>query len=55
MSEFIAMGGYAQFVWPSYAAVMLALAWNVFASRREHRVAKEEARRRLAVESDPGA
>lgn len=54
MSEFLAMGGYAQYLWPSYAMVAVALGWNIFTSRREHRAAVAEARRRIAVESEAG-
>ncbi len=54
MSEFLAMGGYAQYLWPSYAMVAVALGWNIFTSRREHRAAVAEARRRIAVESEVG-
>ena len=35
MSEFLAMGGYAFFVWGSYGAAVLVFAWNVIAPRRE--------------------
>lgn len=52
MSEFLAMGGYAQYVWPSYAIALLAIFWNIWASRRELRAAREEARRRLAVDNE---
>lgn len=55
LRQFLAMGGYAQYLWPSYAIVAMALVWNIFASRRAHRAAIEEARRRVAVESESGA
>ena len=34
MSEFLAMGGYAQFLWPAYALALLALVVNVVVARR---------------------
>ena len=29
MSEFLRMGGYAAFVWPSFALAAVVVAWNV--------------------------
>jgi heme exporter protein D len=37
VSEFLAMGGYAFYVWSSYAAGALVLAWNVVAPLRARR------------------
>ena len=37
MSEFLAMGGYAFYVWGSYGAGLLVLAWNVVAPLRARR------------------
>ena len=40
MSHFLAMGGYAQFVWPAYAvavAVLGGLAWQSLAAHRRTR------------------
>ena len=37
MSEFLAMGGYATFVWPSYAAAALILIGLAAASWRARR------------------
>jgi heme exporter protein D len=45
MTEFLAMGGYAVFVWPSYAVSALVLVGLVWLSRR----AARRARARLAV------
>ncbi len=47
LTTFLSMGGYAEFVWPSYAVVLTVLVWNVIAARRSHRRAAEEALRRL--------
>ena len=53
MSHFLAMGGYARFVWPSYAATLLLIALNIVWARRLLRQARREARRRLAMPSTP--
>ena len=41
MSDFLAMGGYAAFVWPSYGISLVALAaaawWTVAAERKLRR------------------
>ena len=36
MAEFFNMGGYAQFVWPSYGLVALVLWLNWYLPRRQH-------------------
>jgi len=42
MKEFFAMGGYAFFVWTSYALVALVMIGNVFAARmKRKRIFKE--------------
>ena len=46
--EFLNMGGYAAFVWPSYAVALVVLIGNVLAARTSHRRAVTEARRRAA-------
>lgn len=55
MSDFLAMGGYAQFLWPAYALTLLAIFANVIAARRAHAAALEEARRRLAMQDEEQA
>jgi heme exporter protein D len=52
MAEFFAMGGYAQFLWPSYALAILALVVNVIVARRHLAAARNEARRRLEVRAE---
>lgn len=47
MSEWLQMGGYAAYVWPSYGIFLIILAVNVVSARRAHRTAKRAARRRL--------
>ncbi|MDZ7749305.1 MAG: heme exporter protein CcmD [Halofilum sp. (in: g-proteobacteria)] len=44
--EFLAMGGYAAFVWPSYALAVIVLVANVVAPHvRERRLLRTIARR----------
>ena len=45
MSEFLAMGGYAAFVWPAWGLSVLALAGLVVFALAERRVAAERLRR----------
>lgn len=49
LSQFLAMGGYAAFVWPAYAVTLIVLVGNVLAARASHRRALEDARRRLGM------
>ncbi len=53
MSEFFAMSGYAFYVWTSYAIGIGALLLNIWWARRSLRAAREEARRRFAMEDMP--
>lgn len=56
MREFLAMGGYAAFLWPAYLVTVLALVLNVLTARRALRRARSEAARRFADEgADPGS
>ena len=50
MMHWLAMGGYAMYVWPTYAVFFIVLAWDwcVPALRRRH--ATRELRGRLARE-----
>ena len=43
MAEFFAMGGYAAFVWPSYAVTILALIGILYTSLRALRTAERRA------------
>jgi heme exporter protein D len=46
LAEFLAMGGYAAYVWTSYALAAAVLGWNVLAPlRRERRLLRELAAR----------
>jgi heme exporter protein CcmD len=53
MSEFIRMGGYAEYVWPCFLLAGAVLAWNVLAARRLHAAARESALRRAGARRDP--
>lgn len=46
-AEFLAMGGYAVYVWPSFGLTLIVLIHNVRAARRYHAAAREQAMRRL--------
>lgn len=48
-TEFFAMGGYAEYVWPSFGLTLVVLIHNIRAARRLHARAHEDARRRLAA------
>lgn len=52
MREFFDMGGYAAFVWPSYAITFAVIGLNVFWARRALARAEEAARRRLATRGE---
>jgi heme exporter protein CcmD len=47
--EWLRMGGYAQYVWPSYALAVATVLLNIYWARRLVRQAREDARRRLAI------
>jgi heme exporter protein D len=49
LPEFLAMGGYAVYVWPSFGLTLIVLIHNVRAARRYHAAAREQAMRRLAA------
>jgi heme exporter protein D len=44
LSNFLAMGGYAAFVWPAYGISVSALAFMIGATLRAHRRAKRRLR-----------
>jgi len=50
LGQWLAMGGYAAYVWPSIGLALGALVVNLFAARRRHEEAVRRALRRLAVE-----
>jgi heme exporter protein CcmD len=47
--EYLDMGGYARYVWPSYALVVIFIVINIFAARRALKRARADAVRRLAM------
>ena len=47
LAAFLAMGGYAAFVWPSIGLTLIVLIHNVRAARRYHTSAREQAMRRI--------
>jgi heme exporter protein CcmD len=50
MNEFLHMSGYAGYVWSSYALAIGVLLLNIWLARRNLRQAREQARRRLAMQ-----
>jgi heme exporter protein CcmD len=48
MMKFLAMGGYARYLWPCYALSALVVGLNVRWALRSLRAAQAEARRRIA-------
>ena len=50
MAEFFHMGGYAMFVWPSYAIVALVLWLNWYLPRKQHEKELRLIRRRNKAE-----
>jgi heme exporter protein CcmD len=45
MQQFFEMGGYARFVWPSFAMGLAVFVWNIVAARRLHAQARARAQR----------
>lgn len=52
MTGFLAMGGYAAYVWPSYGLTLGVIILNIIWARRLLLKSREEARRRLAMRGD---
>jgi heme exporter protein CcmD len=52
MSEFLNMGGYAAYVWPSYGLTLGVIVLNIVWARRLLAKSREDARRRLAMRGD---
>jgi heme exporter protein D len=42
MSEFFAMGGYANFVWTAYGLTVIVLVFNIVSARRRLRTTLED-------------
>ena len=54
LADFFDMGGYAAFVWPSYALTLIVVVLNIVWARRLLARSREEARRRLAMRPGEG-
>ncbi len=50
MAEFLHMGGYGAYVWPSYGLSLVVLVYNIWSARRAHTDARRMALRRLEIE-----
>jgi heme exporter protein D len=51
VSHFLAMGGYARYLWPAYGVTLLAMVVNVIWARRLLAQAKADARRRMQMQA----
>jgi heme exporter protein CcmD len=49
VTNFWHMGGYARYVWPSFAFAGVILGWNLWSARRHRLAAQLRARRALAM------
>lgn len=47
MKEFLHMGGYAMYVWPSYGLALIVLLWNVIMPMRRRKQNIASIKRRL--------
>ena len=54
LADFFDMGGYAAYVWPSYALTLAVVVLNIVWARRLLVKSREEARRRLAMRAGGG-
>jgi heme exporter protein D len=52
VNEFLNMGGYAAYVWPSYGLTLAVIILNIVWARRLLARSREEARRRLAMRGE---
>jgi heme exporter protein CcmD len=52
MAQFLAMGKYAAYVWPSYGITVLVVVLNIAWARRLLANAKIDARRRLSAQEE---
>jgi heme exporter protein D len=52
MSDFLNMGGYAAYVWPSYGLTLGVIVLNIVWARRLLAKSREDARRRLAMRGE---
>jgi heme exporter protein D len=54
LAEFFDMGGYAAYVWPSYALTLIVVVLNIVWARRLLARSREDARRRLEMRAGGG-
>jgi heme exporter protein CcmD len=54
LSDFFDMGGYAVYVWPSYALTLIVVVLNIVWARRLLARSRKEARRRVAMSTEGG-
>ncbi|HEV2703745.1 MAG TPA: heme exporter protein CcmD [Steroidobacteraceae bacterium] len=52
VAQFLAMGKYAAYVWPSYGLTLLVVVLNIFWARRLLAHAQRDARRRLVMQEE---
>jgi len=50
LTHFLAMGGYARFLWPAYGITFAVVFLNIYWARRLNARARSEAKRRLATQ-----
>ncbi|HET6725944.1 MAG TPA: heme exporter protein CcmD [Gammaproteobacteria bacterium] len=50
LHEFLTMGGYAVYVWPSYGIVAVVMIANVVMARRRHRRVVQALQRRVELD-----
>ncbi|MEX0729372.1 MAG: heme exporter protein CcmD [Aquisalimonadaceae bacterium] len=55
MSEFLAMGGYAFYVWTSFGAVLLVMLVNALEAARHHRQLRRRLERSQRRDSEQSA
>ena len=55
MKTFLDMGGYAPFVWPSYALTLAVMGLNVLWARQLLKRSRQDAARRLTMRKEPRA
>jgi len=52
MSEFLDMSGYGAYVWSAYGIAIGGLFLSIYLARRQLRVPRDEARRRIAMQEN---
>lgn len=52
LESFLAMSGYAAYVWPCYGLTVAVLLWNLWSARRRLRDEIVQARRRVQAQGE---